>query len=730
MMKNMAFLSVPLGAFLSTAPAEARDYLLSTAKTSLVVNAEQGRPAYVLYYGPRLNAGDVSSVANARLALWSDSYPAFGIYSNGEKALLVTHADGNMSVDLALQQARQYTVSDGELLELTLRDKVYPFQVKQYFKAYSGTDVISTWTELTNEERKPVVLSRFASAFVPLQRGQNWMTHFHGTWGAECEMEEECLTNGQKVITNKEGVRNTQTDNPSVMISVGSEKPTEEYGAVFGGVLAWSGNYTIKACATNTSLQLVAGINDEASQYKLPSKATFTTPEFAMTYSLEGKGGVSRAFHNWARRYKLAHGDQLRDVLLNSWEGVYFNVNQKGMDQMMADISAMGGELFVMDDGWFGRKYPRNDDHCGLGDWEVNTEKLPQGIDGLLASARSHNVKFGIWIEPEMVNTASELYEKHPDWVLGQDNRPLMKGRGGTQVVLDLSNPDVQDFVFGVVDGLLGKYPQIAYIKWDANCGVMNYGSHYLPKDEQSHLYIAYHQGLVNVLKRIRQKYPNVVMQACASGGGRVNYGLLPYFDEFWTSDNTDALQRVYMQWGTSAFYPSIAMASHVSADRNHQTGRQLPLKFRFDVAMSGRLGMEIQPSNMSQSDKEFATRAIAAYKSVRPVVQWGDLYRLRSPYEFRDVASLMYVDADKRQAVVFAYKLTHFMNQPEPIIRLTGVSEQKSYRITDLTPRDEARPSELNGKVISGRVLKQEGLRIPLGGEYASAALKLEAVD
>lgn len=197
-MKNMAFLSVALGAFLGTAPAEARDYLLSTAKTSLVVNAEQGRPAYVLYYGPRLNAGDVSSVANARLALWSDSYPAFGIYSNGEKALLVTHADGNMSVDLALQQVRQYTVSDGELLELTLRDKVYPFQVKQYFKAYSGTDVISTWTELTNEERKPVVLSRFASAFVPLQRGQNWMTHFHGTWGAECEMEEECLTNGQK----------------------------------------------------------------------------------------------------------------------------------------------------------------------------------------------------------------------------------------------------------------------------------------------------------------------------------------------------------------------------------------------------------------------------------------------------------------------------------------------------------------------------------------------------
>lgn len=221
-----------------------------------------------------------------------------------------------------------------------------------------------------------------------------------------------------------------------------------------------------------------------------------------------------------------------------------------------------------------------------------------------------------------MANTKSELFEKHPDWILHIKNRPLSTGRGKTQVVLDLTNPEVQDFVFGVVDNLMTKYPEIYYMKWDDNSSFMDYGSPYLPQEKQSHLYIEYHRGLHKVLKRIRDKYPNLVLQACAGGGGRVNYGILPYFNEFWTSDDTDALQRIFIQWGVSSFYPAIAMGAHVSADRNHQTGRSLPLKFRFDVAMSGRLGMEIQPKNMNETDKAFAARAIKAYKEIRPVVQ------------------------------------------------------------------------------------------------------------
>ncbi len=728
---NGKFLGLLLLGALSAGTLSAKDYLVSTRHTSLLIKADEGKQARFQYYGTRIAENEIDGIYNAGLAYWAETYPCFGISSYGEKAFAVAHSDGNMSVDLVVEGVRQYSDEEADITEITLKDKVYPLVVKQYYKAYKGTDVISTWVEITNNAKKALTLYKFASASLPVKRADNWLTHFHGTWGAENMMEEEKLTNGQKVIANKEGIRNTQTDNPSFMLTLDG-CPQEENGRVIGASLAWSGNYLMKIIADNSRINVIAGINEEVSHYILEPKETFVTPELAMTYSSEGKGGVSRAFHRWARAYKLNQGNKERDILLNSWEGVYFNVNQEGMDQMMKDMSAMGGELFVMDDGWFGDKYPRNDDKTSLGDWTVCKEKLPEGIGGLLASAKKHNIKFGIWIEPEMANTKSELFEKHPDWVLSQDNRPLTTGRGGSQVVLDLTNPEVQDFVFGVVDKLMTEYPEIAYIKWDANAALMNYGSHYLPSQKQSHIYIEYHRGMNKVLERIRAKYPNLVIQACASGGGRVNYGFLPYFNEFWTSDDTDALQRIYMQWGVSNFYPSIAMASHVSANRNHQTGRVLPLKYRFDVAMSARLGMEIQPKDMTDADKAFAGRAIAAYKKIRPVVQFGDLYRLVSPYDKKGIASLMYATPEKDKAVLFVYKTEHFLNQLMPDVVLSGLDENKTYRITDLTPENEQKPSALNGKVISGKILKEAGLSVAsaLRAEYSSLALLFEVVD
>lgn len=728
---NGKFLGLLLLGALSAGTLSAKDYLVSTRHTSLLIKADEGKQARFQYYGTRIAENEIDGIYNAGLAYWAETYPCFGISSYGEKAFAVAHSDGNMSVDLVVEGVRQYSDEEADITEITLKDKVYPLVVKQYYKAYKGTDVISTWVEITNNAKKALTLYKFASASLPVKRADNWLTHFHGTWGAENMMEEEKLTNGQKVIANKEGIRNTQTDNPSFMLTLDG-CPQEENGRVIGASLAWSGNYLMKIIADNSRINVIAGINEEVSHYILEPKETFVTPELAMTYSSEGKGGVSRAFHRWARAYKLNQGNKERDILLNSWEGVYFNVNQEGMDQMMKDMSAMGGELFVMDDGWFGNKYPRNNDKTSLGDWTVCKEKLPEGIGGLLASAKKHNIKFGIWIEPEMANTKSELFEKHPDWVLSQDNRPLTTGRGGSQVVLDLTNPEVQDFVFGVVDKLMTEYPEIAYIKWDANAALMNYGSHYLPSQKQSHIYIEYHRGMNKILERIRAKYPNLVIQACASGGGRVNYGFLPYFNEFWTSDDTDALQRIYMQWGVSNFYPSIAMASHVSANRNHQTGRVLPLKYRFDVAMSARLGMEIQPKDMTDADKAFAGRAIAAYKKIRPVVQFGDLYRLVSPYDKKGIASLMYAIPEKDKAVLFVYKTEHFLNQLMPDVVLSGLDENKTYRITDLTPENEQKPSALNGKVISGKILKEAGLSVAsaLRAEYSSLALLFEVVD
>ena len=716
---------------LISAPLLSKDYLISTPRTSLLITANEGEKSKMQYYGVSITPGQIQNIYDAGLAFEADSYPAFGLQTVGEKAVAITHADGNMSLDLGVDNVKQYGIDDGEILEVLLKDKIYPVWVKQCYKAYKGTDIITTWVEIGNAGKKPVTLFQFASAYLPMFRGDNWLTHFHGAWGAEHTMDEEKLTNGQKVIANKDGLANTETDNPSFMLSLDG-KPQEETGKVFGGVLAWSGNYKLKLDVRNTALNIIAGMNEESSQYILEPKETFVTPEFAMTYSNNGKGGVSRAFHHWARQYKMNQGERLHDILLNSWEGVYFKVNQKGMDEMMEAFSAMGGELFVMDDGWFGNKYPRNGGNSSLGDWEVCKEKLPEGIEGLLASARKHHIKFGIWIEPEMSNTKSELFEKHPDWILKIDNRPLSTGRGKTQVVLDLTNPKVQDFVFGVVNNLMTNYPEISYMKWDDNCSLLDYGSSYLPKNKQSHLYIEYNRGLQKVLQRIRAKYPELVMQLCAGGGARVNYGLLPYFDEFWTSDDTDALQRIYMQWGVSGFFPAIAMASHVSADKNHQTGRRIPLKFRFDVAMSGRLGMEIQPKDMNDVDKAFAKRAIAAYKDIRPVVQFGDLYRLVSPYDNKGVSSLMYVTSEKNKAVFYAYKISHFINMVIPKVCMNGLDPSKNYRLVDLTPVDSSKPCDLNGKIISGKILMEEGIALKslLKSEYSSLALQLQAVD
>jgi len=734
-MKNR-FLTTVLTAFmLVAAPAGGyaqanRTHVLSSDKSSLVVTTNDGGTAYYQYFGPRISSDDISGLFGVNANFTGNTLPTFGPDPNGEKALSVEMPDGNMSLDLKMDSLRRTTDGKGELLILTFTDRVYPLTVRQYFRHYAGTEVFSTWYDITNNAKKGAVkLITFASASVPFTRSNNYLTQFHGGWGSESYMTEEKLPDGQTVIADKAGLRNAFGSNPGFMISIDG-KPAENAGEVFGCNLLWSGNYKTRIEASANRLNVISGINDDTSLYSLVPGETFSTPEFVMTFSKDGKGGVSRAFHKWARLYAIANGDKLRDVLLNSWEGVYFNVNQETMDQMMGDIASLGGELFVMDDGWFGDKYPRDNDKSSLGDWMVCEKKLPQGIGGLTQSARRNGIKFGIWIEPEMANTKSELYEKHPDWVLQHTNRPLRQGRGGTQVVLDLCNPKVQDFVFGVTDKLLSENPEIAYIKWDCNADIMNYGSLYLPKDKQSELYVRYHRGLHKVLDRIRAKYPDVTIQLCASGGGRVGYGLLPWFDEFWTSDNTDAYQRLFIQWSDSHFYPAIAMASHVSASPNHQTGREVPIKFRFDVAMSGRLGMEIQPKNMSDREKEFSKRAIEAYKSIRPVIQLGDQYRLISPYDKGAMAALMYADETKDHAVLFVYRTDYLNGQAMPKVRLDGVDENKNYRIKDLTPLNPSKPSNLNGKVVSGRVLKYAGLNVSgsLSRPWTSLTLELTA--
>lgn len=724
-------LAIVMALCLTATLSWAEQVVVQTRNNTLVLNVEKGAQPKYVYYGAKLNVQELQHLQNPVMFGRMEAYPAHGLNTPAEAALAMRHADGNLSTALQATGVER----NGDVTTITLKDPVYPITVKLNYKAYEDTDMIEAWTEITNGEKGTVTLTTFASAMLPIRRGDVWLSHLYGSWANEGRLVEEPLAPGQKVLVNKDGTRNSHTDHGEVMFSLDG-KGQENTGDVIGAAICYSGNYRLKVVTDDTDYHyFFAGINEDNSEYHLKKGETFRTPALALTYSQEGLSGASRNFHKWGRKYKLQHGDKERKILLNSWEGVYFDINQKGMDQMMADIASMGGELFVMDDGWFGDKYPRKVDNSSLGDWVVDRQKLPEGIEGLLRDAKKNGVKFGIWIEPEMANTTSELYELHPDWIVKAPKREPVLGRGGTQVVLDLSNPKVQDFVFGIVDNLLTSYPEIDYIKWDANMPIMNHGSQYLTMNDQSHLYIEYHRGFEKVCQRVRAKFPDVTIQACASGGGRANWGVMPYFDEFWVSDNTDALQRIYMQWGTSYFFPAIAMASHISATPNHTVFRTTSMKYRIDVAMSGRLGMEIQPKNMTDEEKALCRQAIKEYKQIRPIVQFGNIYRLVSPYDRKGLASLMYVDDQKQKAVWYWWKTESFQNEHLPCVKMAGLDANRMYKVHELN-RIDLKPLDCEGQLYSGAYLMNHGLDMPYRNEvewgkkneWASRVLYLEA--
>lgn len=712
---------------------------LNTSKTTLVLDTQNGRELGISYYGARLVDADLGQIRFSGLRP-EGAYPAFGLKGTTECAIAVTQADGSMTLDLKVTGVERTSWDGGETITVTSADPIYPVIVKNVYKSFYDQDMIETWAEITNTAKaskknpQTIVLRRYDSGCLPIHVGDVWMCSLYGSWANEGGLTTEPLTRGFKVIKNIDGTRNSHTSHGEVMFSLDG-KPQENSGRVIGAALEWGSNYELRVQTNDSDYHhFLAGVSPENAEYYLEAGETFKTPALAYTFSDEGLSGASRNFHHWGRKYRLAHGDVERKILLNSWEGVYFDINEPGMDQMMGDIASMGGELFVMDDGWFGEKYPRLTDNCALGDWKVDKNKLPNGLGWLVKTADKHGIKFGIWIEPEMTNNPSELYDAHPDWVLRAPKRDNVYGRGGTQLVLDLSNPAVQDYIFSIVDGLKKEIPDLDYIKWDSNMNVSAYGSQYLKR--QSHLLIEYWRGFEKVCNRIRAAYPDLTIQACASGGGRANWGVLPWFDEFWVSDNTDALQRVYMQWGTSYFFPAIAMASHISATPNHTVHRTTSIKYRIDVAMSGRLGMEIQPKNMTDNEKEVCRKAIAEYKRIRPIVQFGDIYRLVSPYDDKGYASMMHVAADKSAAVFYWWKIKNFQDEHFSLAKFAGLDPDKMYKITELD-RVDVRPLFFEGRSFSGKFLMENGLSIPMtnnmrypemNSDWSSRVLLLEA--
>ena len=689
---------------------------ITTDRTQIVLRVNKDAQLEFAYYGTRL--ADASpllgrtSVRRSDLGTEPQACTAQGGREIREAALAVTHCDGDLNTELRYVSHEQTSAQGAQTTSVLLSDTKHPFDVRLVYKAYGPENVIVVHSEIINREGGAAVLRNYYGPVISPAADRYFLNFFSGGWANEMMMTETELTHGVKHVGSLKQVRAVQCENPSFMVALDGPM-SEDSGRVIAGALAWSGNFDLAFQVDDTGmLDIRAGINPYSAEYRLGSGETFTTPEIIYTFSDAGAGEATRNLHDWARNCGgVYNADTVCPTLLNSWEGAYFKFDADVLKGMIDDAADMGLEMFVLDDGWFGNEFPRNNDRAGLGDWQVNVEKLPAGIDDIASYAVSKGLKFGIWIEPEMVNPKSVLAREHPEWVVGNNGRVQPTYRN--QWLLDLSNPAVQDFVFGVFDGVMKLSPHISYIKWDANRHVENVGSAYLGSGAQSEFWVRYTQGLYNVYERIRKAYPDVMIQACSSGGGRVEYGALKYHDEAWTSDDTDALHRIFIQWGMEHIYPAMTMGSHVSAVPNHQTRAVTPLRFRFDVAMSGRLGMELQPRDLSGAEKEFARGAIAEYKRLRPVIMYGDLYRLHSPYEPEGFASQMYVAKDKSRAVVFVWSFRYRGHYNPCRVRFKGLDPQKRYNIAQVNY--ETKPAFKEEGPFTGDYLMNVGFDLPL---------------
>lgn len=690
---------------------------IETERTSLIYQVADNGRLYQKYLGKKLHHdSDIQYLPQG-----TEAYLTHGMEDYFEPAIHIRHNDYNSSLLLKYVDHSSNNTGNGiNETVITLKDDKYPVTVKLHYVAYDKENIIRTFTEISHEEKKPVILSKYASSMLHLNSSKYFLTEFSGDWAREANVTERELAFGKKVIDTKLGARANMFVSPFFQLAL--DNPSQENaGEVLVGTIGWTGNFRFTFEVDNKNeLRIISGINPYDSEYSLPAKEVFRTPDFYFTYSTQGKGEASRSFHDWARNHQVKKGNETRMTLLNNWESTYFDFDENKLIGLMDEATKLGVDMFLLDDGWFANKYPRSSDHQGLGDWEETAGKLPNGVGRLVEEAHKKGIKFGIWIEPEMVNPKSELYEKHKDWVIHLPNRDEYYFRN--QMVLDLSNPKVQDHVFGVVDNLMTKYPGIAFFKWDCNSPITNIYSVYL-KDKQSHLYIDYVRGLYKVLDRIKAKYPDLPMMLCAGGGGRSDYEALKYFTEFWPSDNTDPIERLFIQWGYSQVFPSKTLCAHVTT-----WNRGTSIKFRTDVAMMCKLGFDIKLEDMNQNEHLYCDQAVKNYNRLKPVILEGDMYRLVSPYGSNHTSS-MFVGKDKKTAAVFAFDIHPRYAEKTLPVRLQGLDINKMYRVKEINMMPGSNSSlKGNDQVFSGEYLMNVGLDLFTTQQLNSRLIEITA--
>jgi alpha-galactosidase len=701
---------------------ERRVWVLQAGEATYAMGVNERGELQAIYWGPRItHAADFHAaqgspeVASFDLSQTTtpQEYPAWGSELYNEPALKATYADGNR--DVVLHFAQQHL--DGNTLEIELKDIDSDLQVHLYYRIYPETGVLERWSRIDNNTKQAITLESAESAAWTLPHGEGYGWHYlTGHWGAEWQFHSEPLQTGAYVIESRRGSTSHQA-NPWFAIDRPGET-TEQNGPVWFGALGWSGSWRITVEQTAMQqVRVTGGFNPFDFGYQLKPGEQLETPPFYAGFTGKGLGEASRILHRFERQSILPGGENapLRPVLYNSWEATEFRVDEAGQLALAERASKLGVERFVIDDGWFGQ---RKDDHAGLGDWYVNQQKFPHGLKPVIDRVHALGMDFGVWVEPEMVNPDSDLYRKHPEWAMNFPGRPRTEARN--QLLLNLARNDVRDYVFQWLDQLVTNN-DIAFLKWDYNRNWAEPGWDAVPTEDQKKIWVAYVNNLYDILDRLRAKHPKLEIESCSGGGGRVDLGILRRTDEVWTSDNTDALDRLSQQDGFSHAYTPGVMMAWVTDVPSGIDGRTVPLKFRFLVAETGSLGVGANLNKYTPEEMQEAAGYVAFYKRVRPTVQRGSLYRLIAP-QGSESSAVEYVAKDGRQAVVFAFLHSQQFGAPFPTVFLRGLEEDALYKVEPIDPTQITEAGN-----VSGAYLMHHGIDVKLHGDYDSTAVILE---
>ena len=649
-------------------------------------------------------------------------YPTSGIGDYRVPAFVVRQPDGSTAGDLRYVSHRTFpgkpaipglpstyvqAYEEAQTLEVLLTDTPADIEVRLYYTLYEDRPVMARSARIRNVGQAPASLLCAMSASLDLPDSDWQLVHLSGAWARERHVVGQPLRPGSVAFGSVRGASGHQH---SPFLALQRESTTEEHGEAYGLSLVYSGNFLAEAEVDSYGTGRVRlGINPDGFVWTLEPGAEFCTPEAILSYSDEGLGALSEAYHSLFRD-RLARGvwrDAPRPVVLNNWEATYFDFDEPKLLELAKSAEKLGIELFVLDDGWFGR---RDSDTSSLGDWTANKAKLPGGVEGLARKIEALGLRFGIWIEPEMISQRSQLYTDHADWAIGVPSRPQTEGRN--QYVLDMSRHEVVEHLFGVLSDLLGRAP-ISYVKWDMNRNITEPYSKALPPDRQGEFFHRYMLGVYDLLERLTRAFPQILFESCAGGGGRFDPGMLFYAPQTWTSDDTDAVERLKIQWGTSLAYPSSSMAAHVSAVPNHQVGRITPLDTRAAVAFFGVLGYELDPTALTDEERQRVAEQIAYYKERRDLFQRGSFVRLRSPFDGDgNETAWMTVSPDSKRAVVGHYLVLNRPNRGPARLRLRSLDPKASYRVS-VWPAGDDPVSIANTGTRGGDELMRIGLLV-----------------